>query len=336
MDEALKDRKDLINAKDKQGNKIFTTQKALDEETKIRDTARKGRKKFKPLNPDYTIKNDKLTPEQANAVQHVLKSKDFITIVSGGAGTGKTWSIKEVAEGVKEKNINFGAFAPSTTASREVQRADGFKDATTIKSLLDNQKLQDSVKNGVMWIDEAGLVGNQDMNSLMDIAKKQNARLLLTGDIKQHNSVQRGDALKIIQKYGSVKPASINKIQRQKVSAYRKAVEWVSKGKMEKGLNELDKMGAIKESKDFNELKSNIANEYISSVKDKKETLLVATTHGQGKAVTDEIREKMKNEGLLSKEKRIIRHERLGYSDEQKKDAVNYEKNMVVKFHKRC
>ena len=122
----------------------------------------------------------------------VTHSNDFITIVSGGAGTGKTWSIKEVAEGVKEKGISFGAFAPSATASRQVQRKDGFKNATTIAELLKNEPLQKSLKNGVIWIDEAGLVGNKTMNQVINIAKKQEARILLTGDIKQHNSVERG------------------------------------------------------------------------------------------------------------------------------------------------
>ena len=85
--------------------------------------------------------------------------------------------------------MNFGAFAPSSVASRQVQREDGFKNATTIAELLKSEKLQNGLKDGVLWVDEAGLVGNKTMNDVIDIAKKQNARLLLTGDIKQHNSV---------------------------------------------------------------------------------------------------------------------------------------------------
>ena len=34
---------------------------------------------------------------------------------------------------------------------------------------------------------------------------------------------ERGDALRIIQKYGGVKPARIGKIQRQKVEGYKKS-----------------------------------------------------------------------------------------------------------------
>ena len=331
---SLLSRKDLLTKQDERGKNIYTTKEALKEERNLKKSAREGRGLMKPINKGYTIKNDKLTIEQANAVQHVLKSNDFITIVSGGAGTGKTWSIKEVAEGVKEKGINFGAFAPSSVASRQVQREDGFKNATTIAELLKNEKLQETLKDGVIWIDEAGMVGNKTMNQIIDVAKKQDTRILLTGDIKQHNSVERGDALRIIQKYGGVKPARISKIQRQKVDDYKKAVELISDGKVESGVKALDSMNAIKEADDFSTLKTNVANEYVKAIKGREETLVVATTHAQGKAVTQTIREKLKAEKLISNEENtfsIFRN--LSFTEVQKKDLANYQSGMSIQFH---
>jgi|GEM_PF-2536939 len=270
-------RKDVLSKTDKRTkDKIITTENALAEEKKLTASARKGKGQFEPANPNYQVKNDKLTNEQLGAVNHALSSKDFITVITGGAGTGKTWSIKEVAEGMKEKGISFSAFAPSSAASRQVQREEGFEDATTIADLLQNPKLQDKLKNGVMWIDEAGMVGNKTMNGIIDIAKEQNAMLLLTGDVKQHNSVERGDALRIIQKYGGVKPAVISKIQRQKKEDYKSAVKSISDGKVIEGYKALDSMGAIKESDDFETIKANVANEYTKATKAKEDTLIVA------------------------------------------------------------
>ena len=327
-------RKDLLSAKDKEGNKIFTTQEALAEEKGLKKSAREGRGLLKPLNATYTIKNEKLTIEQANAVQHVLKSKDFITIVAGGAGTGKTWSIKEVARGAKEEGVNFGAFAPSSAASRQVQRADGFENATTIADLLQNKKLQQGLKGGVIWIDEAGMVGNKTMNDVIKIAKEQKARILLTGDIKQHNSVERGDALRIIQKYGGVEPARISKIQRQKVADYKGAVKLISDGKIGEGVKALDKMQAIKEAGDFQMLKESVAGEYVKAVQAREETLIVATTHSQGLSVTDTIREKLKTAKLLSGDERIFSVQRnLSFTEAQKQDLANYQNGMSVQFH---
>lgn len=334
MNKELASRKDLLSKKDaKSGEVIYTTQEAITEETKLRDITRKGKNAYSPLHPAYEIKNEQLTEEQAKAVKHVLSSKDFITLVSGGAGTGKTWSIKEVAEGIKEKGVNFGAFAPSSAASRQVQRGDGFENATTIAELLQSKKLQESVKDGVIWVDEAGMVGNKTMNKVIGIAKEQNARVLLTGDIKQHGAVERGDALRIIQKFGGIKPASISKIQRQKNADYRSAIKSIANDKIEKGYQALDQMGAIKESS-LEEATQNIANEYAQALKAKENVLIVATTHNQGKAVTATIRDKLKSEGHLKGKEQVFKTQKnLSYTDAQKQDVVNYSEGMIVQFH---
>lgn len=334
LQKELTNRKDLLSQKQKDGSTIFTTQQAISEEKKLIQTTRKGKNQFDAIHPEYRIKNELLNKEQAGAVKHVLSSKDFITIVSGGAGTGKTWSIKEVAQGLKEKKIPLGAFAPSSAASRQVQRDDGFKNATTIADLLQNEKLQRSVHGGVIWVDEAGMVGNQTMNQVIDIAKKQNARILLTGDVKQHSSVERGDALRIMEQFGGIKPAHISKIQRQKVGDYKQAVKALSNGKIEKGLTTLDQMGAIKESNDFNETRAKVAEEYTKSIQQKENTLIVATTHAQGIAVTETIRDKMKKEGMLKGQEKIFKTQRnLSFTDAQKKDKGNYATGMLVQFH---
>ncbi|MEL6276391.1 MAG: AAA family ATPase, partial [Bacteroidota bacterium] len=298
--ESLEGRKDLLKGKDsKTEETIYTTRESVKEEQILRDKARIGRGKFEPLNPNYRIKNEQLTVEQVGAVQHVLNSRDLITVVAGGAGTGKTWSIKEVARGVSELGITFGAFAPSSVASREVQRGDGFEQATTIAELLRSEKLQDGVKDGVIWIDEAGMVGNQTMNRIIEVAEKQNARILLTGDVKQHGSVERGDALRIIEQFGGIKAATITKIQRQKNEVYRSAIKSISGGNLQNGLQKLDDIGAIREADSFTEARKNVAEEYAEAVKQKENVLIIATTHKQGKAVTQTIRERLKEENLI-------------------------------------
>lgn len=329
----LEQKQGLITQTTKEG-KFFTTKEALAEEKKLVQSTRKGRNQFVGINPSYQIENEKMSNEQRQAVQHGLSSKDQITIITGGAGTGKTWSVKEIAKGVEQAGIGFHAFAPSAAASRDVQRKDGFEGATTIADLLQNEKQQNKIKDGVMWIDEAGMVGNKTMNSIIDLANKQNARILLTGDIKQHGAVERGDALRIIQEYGGVKPAYITKIQRQQKWDYKTAVKAISEGKMDKGFEQLEQMGAIKENVAFQDSVSQLSKEYAQATKNKESVLLVATTHQQGKEATKGIREELKKEELIKgKEHSFEVQQNLSYTNEQKKDAVNYEEGMAIQFH---
>lgn len=346
---AYQERDDVIQAVDaRTGGITITTQFALDEETALKLAAHEGKGTLQPINPDYQIKNEAMNGEQANAAIHALSSKDQITVISGGAGVGKTWSIKEVANGAKEVGVQLHAFAPSSKASREVQREEGFGRATTIADLLHNEKLQQKTKNGIIWIDEAGQVGNQDMNRLIDIAEEQNARLLLTGDIKQHNSVARGDALRIIQEFGGIEPARISKIQRQRihgnsgsfsaedkarVDEYRSAVKAISEGNIEDGYTTLEKMGAIKEHEGYQEAAKAAADHYVAALESGKKIALFSPTHSQGEIVTNAIRDGLKEKGLLGKDQRVVIAESLNLTEAEKQNPISYQKGQQIQFH---
>lgn len=126
---------DYLHSRETKDGLIYTNTEAHVEEKKLVAEARNGKGKYRPINPEYEPQNGMLTKEQKKAVHHALQSRDFITMITGRAGTGKTWSVREIAEGTQQAGLNFGAFAPSTEASRRVQRDDGFENATTIAEL---------------------------------------------------------------------------------------------------------------------------------------------------------------------------------------------------------
>lgn len=204
----------------------------------------------------------------------------------------------------------------------------------TTAELLKSEKLQKQVTGGMIWIDEAGMVGNKTMNQLMDLAKEKNARLLLSGDTHQHNSVERGDALRVMETFGGVKPMRITKIQRQKTDQYREAVKHLSYGRMSQGFEKLDQMGAIKEVVDMGSLKKEVAKEYVQSVANKENVLVVATTHAQGQTVTASIRDKLKENRLLGMDDHAFTIQKnTSFTQAQKQDAANYQPGMAIQFH---
>jgi hypothetical protein len=73
------------------------------------------------------------------------------------------------------------------------------------------------------------------MLELQGFAVEHNCRLVLTGDTKQHHSVQRGDALRILERWGVIAQALLTKIYRQGISELREAIGDLSKGGQEKG-----------------------------------------------------------------------------------------------------
>ena len=335
----LKD-KELIKASSKDGV-VLTTKKAVEEERLLVEQAVSDKGKLVPINKGYDIQNVALNGEQQKAVKHTLASKDRVIIIEGGAGTGKTTLMKEITRGIEAAEKKIFAFAPSAEASRGVLKEEGFKKADTVASLLQDQELQKQLKGNVLWIDEAGLLGNKQMNQVLEIAKKQDARVILTGDTRQHSSVERGDALRIMMQKSQVKPARVTEIQRQRNRAdYKEAVKLISEGKHDVALNKLDAMGAIREIADHKERHSALAQEYVADVRSKKSVLVVAPTHIEGDQVTNQIRAELKKvkaaDGtplLQEEEKRFTVQKNLSPTEVQKQDPTFYRSGMSVQFH---
>src|SRR5438132_4468449 len=88
------------------------------------------------------------------------------------------------------------------------------------------------------------------MLELQEFALQHNCRLIVTGDSKQHHSVQWGDALRILGRAGVITQAVLTKIYRQRIPELREAIEDLSKGRTAQGFDKLDKFGAIQEIAD--------------------------------------------------------------------------------------
>ncbi len=337
--QAFDNRKDLIHG-NIDGKKLITTKAAIQEENQLIQSCINSKGRFKPLNDNYQYKNEALNYEQRQAISHALGSNDGIIAIEGGAGTGKTTLMGEVKNGIEESGRKIFAFAPSSEASRGVLRGEGYKDADTLASLLANKDLQQQTKNQVLWIDEAGMVGNKTMNQLMELAKRNNNRIILTGDTKQHSSVERGDAFRNIQDKGGIKAIRVNEVVRQKnAKTYKQAMEFISKGDFEKGYEQLDKNGSIRAIQDKDQRLKEIATEYLQSISERKgkgfkDVLVVAPTHKEGEMVTDKIREVLQKAGRIDKDDiQVTKLKNLNLTEAERQDAVNYQAGHVVEFN---
>lgn len=318
------------------GRTFITTRQAVEEELKMLAHVNEGRGREFPLNAGYQIKADYLNEEQKVAIHHALNDTNPVTIISGGAGTGKTTLMKEVRDGIEERGKKFIGFAPSAAASRGVMREEGFEKADTLAQLLHNPKMQEQCKDSVIWVDEAGLIGNKDMNRLLEIAKQQKARLLLTGDIRQHSSVAAGDALRILEQEAGLKVARVRKIQRQKHSTlYKRAVALAADGKVDAALYRLDRMGDVLEIAEGKGRLAQLVDDYVQSTTNGKSALIVSPTHIEGQNVTGALRDRLKAEGQISREERsFLQLKNTNWTKEHKADAYHYrDGHLVLEYH---
>ncbi|MCC6971104.1 MAG: relaxase domain-containing protein [Phycisphaerales bacterium] len=274
-----------------------------------------------------------LNAQQQAAVRHVLTSQDRVMLVRGGAGTGKTTLMQAAVAALQVRGVHVVPVAPSVEASRHVLRQSGFATADTIAEFLKNDRMQASAKNGLIWVDEAGLVGTRDMKRVFDVAAQLNARVLLTGDTRQHAPVQRGDALRLLEASAGLKAAEVLKVVRQQ-GQYREAVECMSKGRFDDGIAILDRLGAIREI-EGPERPVQIARDCVDSVRKGQSCLVVAPTHAEGEVISGLVRAEMRRHGLLGQDGAIIQqlHERR-MTDAERSDAARYENGQLIRFQK--
>jgi conjugative relaxase-like TrwC/TraI family protein len=315
------------------GRQLVTTKEVLEEEGQMLAFAREGRGTCRPISPGpRAFRREWLNQEQQAAVRHVLESRDRVVLIRGAAGVGKTSMMQEASEAIEEVGLMVHAFAPSASASRRVLRAEGFESADTVARLLVDQNLQREVEGAVLWIDEAGLIGTKTMRAIFELADRMNARVVLSGDRRQHGAVERGAALRLLEEEAGLKPAEIKEIQRQR-DQYKRAVKALSEGDVRSGFQRLDSLGWIRQSP-TDDREQALAAAYLDAVRHGKTALVVSPTHAEGDRITAELRRQLRASKDLGNEARhytqlVPAHLTLG----QRMDPTSYQQGDVLVFH---
>lgn len=339
--------RDNILRKRRDGITYATTKEVRDQENAIRDFVRDGRGKFVKLGgADPEIIDPALGKEHQEAGRVILNSRDRVTALKGGAGTGKTTLIKAVVAPIERTGKEVHLFATSTDAV-SVLHDEGFANAQTVARLLVDRELQGKLKNQVIWLDEGGLPSVPEMKGMFDIARNQNARVIISGDTAQHHGVQVGDAMRILELDGTMKTAELKEIRRQKSDDYRAAVKAISEGdtpgkdgrtRFEAGMEMLGRMGGIIELPDGTR-HHRIAMDYAAVTAERKadgkfkDALVVSPTHKEGEAVTAAIRDELKMHDRLGKDERWFTSLRsLNFTNAQKGDFREYQPGAVIQF----
>jgi conjugative relaxase-like TrwC/TraI family protein len=315
-----------------QDGRMVTTPEILRMEKTIIDWVQQGKGTCSPMG-NFTA-HDSLSREQNLVAERLLASHDRVAVLIGDAGAGKSTTLSAIVEGVHDSgNLTF-ACAPSSGAAQELQ--DKLKiQADTVQQLLVNEKLQEQVAGRVLIVDEAGLLSVRQMVELCQIAERQKCRLLLVGDVKQHHSVEAGDALRALQKYAEVETVRLKEIHRQKNAEYRKVVKFLAEGKPHSSFRQLDQLGGVREHKDWNKLLDQAAASYVDKVTQGQTCLTMSPVWSEVNAFTAVLRDQLKDKGLLGQNEKTYKAvQSMQWTSAGKMQLSNYQVGDVLTFHR--
>jgi conjugative relaxase-like TrwC/TraI family protein len=338
--QAVTKQRDYIRKEDKPDQ--ITIREHLQREWEIVCAAKDGRGKFGSFQPDYRSRNPQLDEEQRKAVERIMDSNDFITLFRGGAGTGKSFTLREVQGELEKAGHSVQVVAPQRQQVMDLER-DGFKNVQTLSALLTKGQLR---RDAVLLVDEAGQIGGKQMHALLRLAQDHHARLILSGDTCQHGAVEASDALRAIEKYSGLDAIELTNIRRQnpalaksiaereRIKRYRQAVEAARDGHQAQSFHLLNQLKAIEQCT-LADQHEKLAVRYLALVKEHQSCAVVSQSWDEIHKLNDEIRAVLKHEKLIGdSDTTVTGLQPLNLTDAQKRDARSYGSDSVLVFNR--
>jgi conjugative relaxase-like TrwC/TraI family protein len=320
-----------------------TLREVLLREWEIIQTVKDGVGDAWPLVEQPQPFNAKLDDEQRAALDALLSSINTVSIFRGGAGTGKSFVLHELVEQLRQADRSVVVLAPQRQQVVEMEGA-GFPSPSTVASFILKREL---AERAVVVVDEAGQIGGRQMLELIRLVREKNARLILSGDTRQHGAVEASDALLAIERHAGIKLVELQKIRRQdpslgkttkerdQINQYRKAVESAAAGKMSESFDRLDQFGAIVECELGNQA-DKLAEEYVRLAEQNASAIVVSQTWGEVHRVNSSVRDALKTKGLLGADDTAVQVlDKLDLTNAQKRDERFYPADAVIVFNQK-
>jgi conjugative relaxase-like TrwC/TraI family protein len=320
-----------------------TLREVLSREFEIVKSVKDGVGACRPFVENPQPANSKLDDEQRQALDALLRSTNSVSLFRGGAGTGKSFVLRELVEQIRLSDRRVIVLAPQRQQVVDMESA-GFPSPTTIANFLIKGEL---AAGAVVVVDEAGQIGGRQMHQLLQLARERNARMILSGDTRQHGAVEASDALLAIERYSGVKPVELRTIRRQdpalarnqseraRIKQYRKAVEAAAVGKLVESFKRLDQMGTIVAC-GLGEQADKLADEYLRLAEQKSSAVVVSQTWAEVHRVNSRVRDALKSKGLLGANDVTVQVlEKSDLTNAQKRDQRFYPKDGVIVFNQK-
>jgi conjugative relaxase-like TrwC/TraI family protein len=315
-------------------SRTFTTEEMIGYERETVQIMRDGQNEYPALASFETRReidshHPHLSQSQRAAVEQILASRDQVRALEGVAGAGKTTSLAVIREAAKREGYKVAGFAPTSRAAQKLAEA-GIESSTLQRHLAQGNN-QTGVQKHLYVLDESSLANTKQMNEFLH-RLKDNDRVLLVGDTRQHQAVEAGTPYEQLQEAG-IQTVRLDEIIRQKDPALKEVVEHLSRGEVEEAIEKLDTQGRVHEIADANERLKAISHEYA---KQPEGTLVVSPDNQSRTEINQMIHAEMQRTGQVDHREKSVRVlvARPETTGADRQWAEHYEPGNIVRYTK--
>jgi len=270
-----------------------------------------------------------LSPSQRATVEQILSSRDQITALEGKAGAGKTTSLAAVCEAAQREGYEVEGLAPTSRAAHKLREA-GIESGTLQRHLARGEQPDDGQKR-LYILDESSLASTKQMNEFVH-RLRQHDRVLLVGDVGQHQAVEAGRPYQQLQEAG-MQTARLDEIVRQKDPTLKEVVEQLARGEVRTAIQNLERQGRVHEIADRDQRLKTIAHEYAAHPEG---TLVVSPDNRSRQEINQIIHRDMQARGQVEEREHPVKVlvPRQDMTGADRQWAGQYEAGDVVRYTK--
>src|ERR1700761_1198104 len=237
-----------------------------------------------------------LNQAQRRTVEEVLTTVDRVHGLQGYAGTGKTTTLRTIREGAESRGFSVEGFAPTNRASNQLR--DAGVNAETLQRFLTRggspSASSDPEAKRLYMVDESSLTSTKQIQGFFEKIGP-NDRVLLIGDVRQHQGVDAGKPFEQLQDAG-LNTSKLDEIIRQKDEGLQKAVEHLSRGETTAAIRLLREQSRVQETPDRSQRILEIAKEYGWQPTG---TLVISPDNASRVELNQAIRDELRERGQL-------------------------------------
>ena len=186
-----------------------------------------------------------LSTEQAAMLRRLTQSGDGVQLVTGKAGTGKTFALDAAREAWQSEGYVVIGAAVARRAAHELQDGAGIE-STSLAALLQDLRLGGDYglpPRAVVVVDEASMAGTRELAELVGHAEAANAKVVLVGDPQQLPEIDAGGAFRAM--LTRTDPVELHVNRRQRQGWERAALDQLRAGKAEEAIARYERHGRV-------------------------------------------------------------------------------------------
>jgi ATP-dependent exoDNAse (exonuclease V) alpha subunit len=268
-----------------------------------------------------------LSEAQRKAVAFILESRDEITGFQGIAGSGKTTTLSAIRRAAEDEGYSVRGFAPTSRAAHSLEKA-GIASTTLQQFLIKGGPRQQEPRR-LYVLDESSLASTVQVHQFFKRLRPGD-RVLLVGDIHQHQAVDAGKPFEQFQQAG-MRTARLEEIVRPKDPELKAAIESFASGDVKTAIQLLQNQGRIHQFADKEARLEAITADYL---REPDKTLVVSPDNESRLQINRQIHLGLQAQATVGKEEIRVsvltnRHELTG-ADRQW--AAKYQVGDVLRY----